>query len=111
VQHGNCRVYGVNINCFRLLSRLNYVWDGSQVSLPLKLHVRLYVFCIRSAEYFLHIIEIKKKLRDEITTKGRNGVTGNLRTCSFFIVLLGGCIKDVESWACEEARNTYNVGV
>ena len=87
------------------------MWDGSQVSLPLKWHFHLCVFCIRSAEYFLHIVEIKKKLRVEITKKGRNGVTGNFRTCFCFIVLLGGCIKDVESWACEEARNAYNVGV
>ena len=68
-----------------------------------------FIFVQRNISNLLQ--RLRKKMRDEITKKGRNVVTGNFRTCSFFVVLLGGCIKDVESWACEEARNAYNVGV
>jgi len=40
-----------------------------KIVIHLKWNVHVFVFCILSAEYFLHIIEIKKKLRDEITKK------------------------------------------
>lgn len=84
MQHGNCRVDGVNINCFRLLSRLNHVWDGSQVCHPLKWNVHLCVFCIRSAEYFLHFVEIKTKIRDEIIKKGEEWCNGELQNLFLF---------------------------
>jgi len=67
-----------------------------------------FVFVHRNISYILYRL---KKITRWNNKEREEWCNGELQNCSCFIVLLGGCIKDVESWACEEARNAYSVGV